>query len=239
MAKPVYAWHFVKSDERGLILRDGTPAPKAGETLKMDGEIIPCKRGYHASVNPLDACYFAPGSYITRVKLGGTIKRHGGNKVVASERTILYGFEASRVLRLFACWCVRNTKLADGRTPWDLLTDERSRRAVEVAEAFALGNATHAAWYAARYAAWDVASDAAWYAARAAAGAAASDAAWGAAWDAARYADWAAARDAAGDAVWDAVWDAARDTAGDAASKQLTKMLKDEAERLNVYRPDR
>ena len=47
-------------------------------------------------------------------------------------------------LRLFACWCIRNTKLADGRTVWDLLTDERSRRAVEVAELFANGKATDA-----------------------------------------------------------------------------------------------
>jgi hypothetical protein len=41
--------------------------------------------------------------------------------------------------RLFACWCVRNTPLADGRKVWDLLTDERSRRAVEVAEMRAAG----------------------------------------------------------------------------------------------------
>lgn len=74
--------------------------------------------------------------------------------------------------RLFACWCVRHTPLADGRKVWDLLTDPRSRTAVEVAERFANGKATitelSASWYAAADAAWS---------ARDAAGSAAADAA--------------------------------------------------------------
>ncbi len=45
--------------------------------------------------------------------------------------------------RLFACWCVRNTPLHDGRTTWDLLTNERSRNAVEVAEQHAAGKVTN------------------------------------------------------------------------------------------------
>src|ERR1035437_7061317 len=81
-----------------------------------------------------------------------------------------------RLWRLFACWCVRNTPLADGRKVWDLLTDPRSRNAVEVAERFADGAATDAelaaAGDAARAAAVAAAGTAAWDAARAAAGAA-------------------------------------------------------------------
>jgi hypothetical protein len=93
-------------------------------------------------------------------------------------------------LRAFACWCVRETPLADGRKVWDLLTDERSRRAVEVAEAFIRDEATAEELAAAWDAAWD----------------AARDAAWAAAWDAARDAAWAAARAAARAAAWAAAW---------------------------------
>ena len=83
-------------------------------------------------------------------------------------------------LRLFACWSVRQV--------WYLLTDERSRNAVDVAERFAHGEATSKELAATRDAAW----------------AAASDAASDAAWDAARDSAWDAARAAASDAAWDA-----------------------------------
>ena len=87
-------------------------------------------------------------------------------------------YKDDKALRLFACACVRGTPLPDGRAVWDLLTDKRSRGAVDVAERYASGEATDqelaAAWDAARAAARDAARDAAW------------DAARDAAWDAAR-----------------------------------------------------
>jgi hypothetical protein len=113
------------------------------------------------------------------------------------------------VLRNLACRFVRETPLADGRKIWDLLTDERSRRAVEVAELYANGKATdgelQAAYAAAdaAYAANSAAREAAYTAAHAAAHAAARDAAYGAtdaaygATDAAHAAARAAARAAA------------------------------------------
>ena len=47
------------------------------------------------------------------------------------------------VLRKLACRFIRETPLHDGRKVWDLLTDKRSRKAVEVAEAHAEGKATY------------------------------------------------------------------------------------------------
>ena len=99
-----------------------------------------------------------------------------------------------RTLRLFAVYCARSVEY--------LLTDQRSRDAIDVAERFAHGEASReelaAAWAAAR-----AADGAVWAAARAAEGASeATEAmACAAAWAAARAADgavWAAARAAEG-----------------------------------------
>jgi hypothetical protein len=96
---------------------------------------------------------------------------------------------SSRKLRLFACACCREV--------WYLLDDPHGRRAVEVAELYADGEATMEELAAARDAAWVAAWDAAGDAARDAA----EDAAWAAWWAAARDAAWVAARDAARDAA--------------------------------------
>lgn len=69
------------------------------------------------------------------------------------------GILDDKTLRLFACKCVREV--------WNLLTDERSRNAVEVAERYANGQATDeelaSAKAAARYAAYAAyAASAAW-----------------------------------------------------------------------------
>ena len=96
----------------------------------------------------------------------------------------------SKTLRLFVCWCVRETPLFGGQKVWDLLTDERSRNAVVVTERFANGDATEEELADAR----DAARDASW------------SAAWSAAW-AARYA--ASAAEDAPDAAWSAAWFAA------------------------------
>jgi len=143
--------------------------------------------------------------------------------------------DCDRDFRLFGVWAARQVQ--------NLMTDQRSLTALDVAEQFANGLCDEAARDAARDAAWaaagDVARDAAWYAARAAAGDAARAAAWAAAraaaWAAAGDAAWDAARAAAGDAAWDAAraaaraaaWDAARAAAGDAQDKRLRQMIED------------
>ena len=109
-------------------------------------------------------------------------------------------------MRLFAVWCARKVQ--------HLMTGQRSLDALDVAEKYAHGQATHeeleAARAAAIYAAWD--------AARAPERSAASDSARHAASDSARNAAMAAKRDSAWDAAWAAatsaawasVWAAAR-----------------------------
>ena len=123
------------------------------------------------------------------------------------------------VLRKLACRFIRETPLSDGRRVWDLLTDERSRNAVEVAEAYADGKATNGelqAAYATAYATAYAAADDAARAARAscavayaAAYAASDDAAYAASDDAAR-ASYAAAYAASDDAAYAASDDAAK-----------------------------
>lgn len=54
-----------------------------------------------------------------------------------------------KTLRLFACWCVRQV--------WDLLTDDRSKHAVEVSERYATGEASDAELEIAKEGAWDAA----------------------------------------------------------------------------------
>ena len=150
------------------------------------------------------------------------------------------------VLRKLACRFIRETPLSDGRKAWDLLNDERSRRAVEVAELYADGKATYEelqAAYAAAYAAADDAAYAA-YAARAARAAArdATFAAFAAARDAVAFGSLAARDDAAGvaaafgslaardaaaraaDAARDAAYDAARAAAEAAQAQMIAEM---------------
>lgn len=128
------------------------------------------------------------------------------------------GLRDDRKHRLFTSWCARNTPLADGRTTWDLLTDQRSRAAVEVAERFAVGSATRD-----ELAAAGKAANAAWKAAASlggpfmdAAAAAAAAAGNRPSWIAVRDAAWAAAEFAANNAI-DIRWSAALDAGMDAA----------------------
>jgi len=115
------------------------------------------------------------------------------------------GVFSDSVLRKLACRFVRETPLSDGRKVWDLLTDERSRNAVEVVEVYADGkaakedmDAAYATAYAAARAAYAAARAAfAAFAAARDAAYAASDAAYAAAYaaDAAARAAYAASDD--------------------------------------------
>ncbi|UOF82021.1 hypothetical protein [Caudoviricetes sp.] len=106
--------------------------------------------------------------------------------------------------RMYAVWCAKQVE--------HLITDQRSKDALVVAQNHALGKATNKELVAARDAAWAAARDA-WEAASAPASAAAARDAW----EAARAA-WAAARAAA----WEAAWEDA--SARDAQKEMFIKM---------------
>jgi uncharacterized membrane protein YccC len=73
--------------------------------------------------------------------------------------------ERNKQARLFACAVVCGTPISNNQTIWDLLTDERSRNAIEASARFAHGKATQKELTAAVHAA-DAAAHAADAAAR-------------------------------------------------------------------------
>ena len=123
-------------------------------------------------------------------------------------------YNDGKTLRLLACKFACDTPIGGGQVVYELLTDDRSKKAIEVAILYAHGRATErelqGAAYAAAYAYADAraaarAADAATWVAYAAAWAAADVAAWAAADVVARAAYAAAYADADADA-----WSAAR-----------------------------
>jgi hypothetical protein len=184
-------WHFAKDDGR-LGYGDGREI-KVGETLRVEGDLVMCDHGLHASESIVDALSYASGSLICRVKLGGEFV-DGGDKVVAQERTVVWMLDGTRVLHEFALWCAEEAlKLVDEPDP-------RCVQALEVKRRWLEGKAT------------DEELAAATAAARAAATAADRAAATAAAWSPDRAAAWAAATAAAtaADRAADtAYWDAA------------------------------
>jgi hypothetical protein len=181
--KQVKGWWFGTIDKKLLHGDDRKIA--IGKTHKIDGDIIPCKRGLHLSKNILDALNYAPGPVIYRVVGSGVIIPHGDptDKYACSERAyIAGGIDISEILRLFSRKCALD--VINLWNPPDIVvkylkTGDESIRAAAGAAAWA------AAWAAARAAARDAAGAAAWAAAWAAARAAARDAAGAAAWAAA------------------------------------------------------
>ena len=134
---------------------DGTWKP--GEWMpKINGKLMYHENGYHLLKEA--GLISGLGEAMYAVEYRGEAIEEGEDVIVVRECRLLKKYENwnERTARLFACWCVRETSLADGGKVWDLLTDERSRRAVEVAEKYAYGGATAKELEAARGDAYDV-----------------------------------------------------------------------------------
>src|SRR5690606_1262980 len=202
---------------------------RPGEWMPEITGLVPFQRGYHVAAGNQLVDWLGPELF--EVECRGEHIDHGDMHVFGQARLVRrVDTWNDRTARLFAADCAaRVLPVFEACCPGDM----RPHRAIDVARAFAAGQATGedlaaardaaraAAERAARDAPWDAAWDAAGDAARAAARAAAGLAAWAAARAAAGDAAWAAARAAAGDAAWAAAraaagW-AARDAAGDAA----------------------
>ena len=86
-------WHFTD----GKHLRDGTPVPKAGQTLSLPiwkGPPLLCVRGFHGSASILDAARFASHtkSKVAATKIWGGLKKDR-DKVTGRHRHYLTGYK--------------------------------------------------------------------------------------------------------------------------------------------------
>lgn len=212
-AKKVQAWHFIRENRRLRWGHHGVVKP--GKLLKVAGPPILCERGLHASRRLIDALRYAPGPVVCRVELSGEILEDS-DKLVATERRVIWMADATHTLHSFACWCAENALALTSVKP-----DERSVAAIKTKRLWLQGKATDKELAAVRAAARAVA----WAAVRAVAWDAAGDAAGAAAGAAAGNAVRAAVRAAAGAAVGAAVGAAARADVRAAQNRQLARMV--------------
>ena len=148
------AWHFCNT-ERTLGYGDGRKI-EVGKSLTHEGDLELCYSGLHASVDILDALRYAPGPIACRVKLAGEILEVS-DKVVATERKVLWMVDATEALGAFArgealrvahLWDAPEVVLKYLRTG-----DESLREAALAASYAAASHASHAS-YAASHASY-------------------------------------------------------------------------------------
>ena len=153
-------WHFAEIDDKARpVMRDGTLI-KPGKKYET-GVAQLCVSGYHGSERVIDALHYAPGPWVSKRTITGTIVR-GDDKLCGTECVHSEGIDATEVLRKFARMCA-----LDVIDKWDapevvvryLKTGDESIRDAARAAAWAAADAADAA-DAARDAAWDAARDA-------------------------------------------------------------------------------
>lgn len=146
------------TDSHGNSCHGGTGSWVLGEWREAHGRLVPCKNGIHlCRVSDLTR-WIAADTVVWRAEHKGKLIKADDKVVVRRARVVeRIGKLTPKLLRRFACRCVRHTPLADGRTVWDLLKDHRLRKAVRVAEKYASGKATDSELAAAREGVWEVA----------------------------------------------------------------------------------
>lgn len=161
----VLAWHFVNND--GTLNHDLSHVKVTpGLFLTVDADKLElCEHGLHASIRAIDALEYASGNIVCRVRMGGTIL-YAEDKLVASERTVLWTANATHALQTFAIDCAERALQIVRDAGFE--TDADSWAALEVARRYLAGSTTLTelsayAAYAVTHAA-EAAADAAAYA---------------------------------------------------------------------------
>jgi hypothetical protein len=205
-----------KSMQAGMKSTYGNVDWKIGEWQKINGKLVICENGFHASPRIIDAMRYVSLGVLAQVEVRGK-HRTNGNKQAWEEMRIVKAWKWSKEesVRLAIFTAEKVIGIFEKQYP----DDKRPRQAIDAAKRW-LENPTEEN----RDAAWDAAGDAAW-AARDAAWDAAGDAAWAAwaAWDAAR-------------AAWEAR-DAARAAARANAEKLLDNCEKYIQSRIKYLKP--
>jgi len=129
------AYHFLP-DDRKLRFGDDKRIVEPGMEFSVNPDKLKlCSYGLHASIKPLDALTYAPGSVLTKCELSGKILE-SGDKLCAEKRKVLWVFDASDLLHTFAC-DVAEDALSKIKNP-----DPRSLKAIETKRAWLIGEVT-------------------------------------------------------------------------------------------------
>ena len=91
---------FYFSNKEKVLRYDDGREIEVGVTHEVEGELVPCKNGLHASKRLIDALQYAPGNVLWLVDVEDCVE--GGDKLCARKRTYLAEFDAEDLLREFA-----------------------------------------------------------------------------------------------------------------------------------------
>lgn len=228
---------------------------KVGKWYEYDGDIEMCESGFHCSKGIYQAFSHVQGEILAEVEVAGKHEVQDDKEVWEKMRVVRSWKWTKKDSILFAIFAAR---LVLKNFEKEFPCDDRPRKAIEAAEAYAKNptkknrEAAKAAESAAESAAWVAESvagaawAAAWAAARSAAGAAwaarstarsaTRSTAWAAARSATRSAAWAT--ESATDAAWAAAW--ATESATEAAIyKKLDKWMLDHLPELKLLQDKR